>query len=376
MKIVVIGAGSIGANIAYRLAAEGAEVVVIEASRPAAGTSSASIAWLASYPQVSWQEDPGRARLRRTVNDQFDALEAELGTGWLHWTSTLTWAASAERAKYSSDFDLCRERGLPLQMLNATEARGLAPQVQFQDDDQVIWEPRSGWVDAPLLIRLLLQHVVDLGGEILSGHPVVRIDRDGRSITAVHLSNGRRIEADAIVNAAGSWGAHIAALAGLAIPIDLVPGLMVYTGPVAAVLPTQVINAPTWLCRPDPSGGLAIHWRGEALTAIHGRNGISAQAVLDDIAQLIPALRGATPSGARIGIRPIPPGGPVIGQLPWLEGFYLALSHGGIGWGPIWARLAARELLHQQTSGDLEGMRPERFYTGAQTQAQPPKSNS
>ena len=114
----------------------------------------------------------------------------------------------------------------------------------------------------------------------------------------------------------------------------------------------------------DPGGGLAIHWRGEALTSTHGANGISAQAIVDDVARTIPALSGTTVAESRIGVRAIPPGGPIIGQLPWLGGFYFALSHGGVGWGPMWGDLAARELLDGERVGELAGMRPERFFVG------------
>ena len=84
--------------------------------------------------------------------------------------------------------------------------------------------------------------------------------------------------------------------------------------------------------------------------------------MLADVAKAIPALQGLEPSAMRVGIRAIPPGGPVIGFLPWLNGFYFAVSHGGIGWGPVWADLAAQEILYGSLAEELEGARPSRFY--------------
>src|SRR2546425_6740556 len=43
--IIVIGAGSVGANVAYRLAERGAKVTVLEAGAPGGGTSGTSFAW-------------------------------------------------------------------------------------------------------------------------------------------------------------------------------------------------------------------------------------------------------------------------------------------------------------------------------------------
>jgi glycine/D-amino acid oxidase-like deaminating enzyme len=361
MKIVVIGAGAIGANIAYRLAVGKADVVVVDAARPASGTSAASIAYLSTFPQASWDEDPGRARLRLQLNDTFDQLQQEIGPGWLHWTGTLTWGLPEERAKIARDLAICRERGLDLKMLDGGKARGMAPGVLFADDDEVVYEARSGWVDAPAMVATLLDHVRKLGGSVLTDQPVCAVLRHAGKVTGVLLRDGSKIAADAVINAAGSWGSHIAALAGATLPLELVPGLVVYTEAIPG-LPRQIIGAPTWMSRPDPEGGLAIHWRGEALTSVHGANGPSPQGILEDVAELIPALAGTAVAASRIGIRAIPHGGPVIGELPWLPGFYFAVSHGGVGWGPMWGRLAARELLEREIVPELNAMRPARFY--------------
>src|SRR5829696_373208 len=45
-RIVVIGAGVIGAALAYRLTRAGAQVTLIDAARPGTGTSASSFAWL------------------------------------------------------------------------------------------------------------------------------------------------------------------------------------------------------------------------------------------------------------------------------------------------------------------------------------------
>jgi glycine/D-amino acid oxidase-like deaminating enzyme len=45
MKTIVIGAGLMGASVAYRLAQAGAAVTVLEAARIGGGTSGISFAW-------------------------------------------------------------------------------------------------------------------------------------------------------------------------------------------------------------------------------------------------------------------------------------------------------------------------------------------
>ena len=50
--IVVVGAGSVGANVAYRLAQRGARVTVLDAGAPGGGTSGASFAWTNSFSKT------------------------------------------------------------------------------------------------------------------------------------------------------------------------------------------------------------------------------------------------------------------------------------------------------------------------------------
>ena len=363
MKIIVIGAGSVGAHIAYRLQEQGASVQLLEAGSRARGTSRSSFAWLSSFPQRAWDEEPGRAALRPTVHPRFHDLVDELGGDWMHWNGTLAWGTPAERDSIRELAETCLKRGVALEILSADDVRRRVGGLEIADDDEFVYEAESGWVDAPALIDRLLTRFVELGGVLREQTPVAEFIRKGAAVTGAVTVSGEQIEADAVINAAGSWGSHIAALAGVAVPLNLVPGLMIYTDPIdPALVPASVINSPTWLVRPDSTGGLAIHWRGSAMTSIHGANGWSPERIIADIAGTIPALEGVGVADARVGIRPVPPGGPVVGALPWVPGLYHVLSHGGIGWGPIWADLVTREILHGETAVELAGMRPDRFY--------------
>ena len=44
--IVIVGAGVIGASIAYHLAQRGAQVIILEKERPASGATGKSFAWI------------------------------------------------------------------------------------------------------------------------------------------------------------------------------------------------------------------------------------------------------------------------------------------------------------------------------------------
>lgn len=363
MRIVVIGAGSVGAHVAFRLLEQGASVILLDAASPGRGTTASSVAWLSEFPQMSWTEEAGRAALRRRVHEVFKGLQEEVPGDYVHWTGAVLWGNPHERDPYREAADRVRALGRDVRTIDAAAAREIEPAIVLPDDEVVFYEPGSGWVDGPGIVNALTAEFVRRGGELRQGARVVWVEQSGARVTGVTLADGSRIEADAFVNAAGSWATHIAAMADLAIPLDLVPGRMIYTRPFSpGEGPRHVVNAPDWCGRPDPSGGFAIHWRGAPQEPGHGANTRSARDVIAAASAVIPALAGTEPARSAIGVRPIPPNGPIIGALPWLSNFYFTVSHGGIGWGPTWGWMAARELLHGESVSELSAMRPERFY--------------
>ena len=78
--VIVIGAGSVGANVAYRLAARGARVTVLEAGAPGGGTSGVSFAWTNSFNKTPRDYHD----LNTAGMAEHRALVQELGGGAWH----------------------------------------------------------------------------------------------------------------------------------------------------------------------------------------------------------------------------------------------------------------------------------------------------
>ncbi|GFZ87652.1 NAD(P)/FAD-dependent oxidoreductase [Nesterenkonia alkaliphila] len=362
MHIVVIGAGSIGSHTAYRLAQQGAQVTVLEAGEPGRGTSSATMAWLSTFPQLGWEEEPGRAALRTKVHQYFYDIESELDLKVVDWCGTLNIAHGNEAQELKHRAQIARSKGAGVIELDAAGAAEVEPLVRLGPGDTAFYQQESGWVDVAALINRLLTRAQQLGARLLTQTSVTAIERDGTGVTAVHTSTGELLEADAVVNCAGSWGTHVAAMAGLTMPLDLRPGRILTTEPLPAESrPTTIVNAPLTSVRPHPGGSLVLNGRG--LQGAGENTNLSDTApLIADIARYVPALAEVPIAETRIGIRPVPPGGPIVGALPWAPNFYFAVSHGGIGWAPMWAWFAARELLHGESVPELSAMRPERFH--------------
>ena len=87
-KMIVIGAGVVGASVAYRLAQAGTSVTVLEASRVGAGTSGISFAWTNAHKK----SPKPYHNLNVAGVKAHAALAAEFGaTPWWHGGGSLEW---------------------------------------------------------------------------------------------------------------------------------------------------------------------------------------------------------------------------------------------------------------------------------------------
>ncbi|HET8784156.1 MAG TPA: FAD-binding oxidoreductase, partial [Candidatus Limnocylindrales bacterium] len=77
----------------------------------------------------------------------------------------------------------------------------------------------EGWFDGYALVQGLRAAARDLGAELLTAE-VVAMEATGDHIEAVMFADGTRRPCGAVVDAAGPWAAEVAAMAGVALPVE------------------------------------------------------------------------------------------------------------------------------------------------------------
>jgi FAD-dependent oxidoreductase domain-containing protein 1 len=77
----------------------------------------------------------------------------------------------------------------------------------------------EGWFDGYSLLQRLRALARDRRARLIAGE-VVGIDLDRGRVASVLLSDGASIECDDVVNAAGPWAGHVAAMAGILLPVE------------------------------------------------------------------------------------------------------------------------------------------------------------
>src|SRR6218665_2266657 len=121
MKVIVVGAGVVGASVAYRMAQAGAHVTIVEEQRPGAGTSSVTYAWVNACEKLN---SYAYFKLNFAGRQAHEDILAEFpGADWYHRPGVLQWQNAEAEAGGRDGMDPLAKlkqlinRGEPAQVL-------------------------------------------------------------------------------------------------------------------------------------------------------------------------------------------------------------------------------------------------------------------
>jgi glycine/D-amino acid oxidase-like deaminating enzyme len=365
VNVVVVGAGIVGASVAYHLARRGALVTLLEADRPAAGTTSRSFAW------ANANEKPPRPYhdLNAAGLAEHHALRRELGPGGFHPTGNLEIAVFAEhRDALRQRVARLRDWGYAAELLSPGAARGLVPDVSIPLDAEVASFPDEGWVAGPVLVGQLLAAATKLGARVIYPAPVEALRVEGARVTGVATPRERLI-ADLVVDCAGPAAGRLLEPLGRDIARQRAPGVLAVSETLPTVL-DRAVHAASVYVRPDGGGRVLIgSLDADAMLPASFRPGDGLPLDSEPIRELhrrggglVPLLEGARVETARVGWRPMPADGySAVGPVSGVDGYYLVFTHSGITLGPVLGKLVAEELVTGRPRPELAAFRPDRL---------------
>jgi glycine/D-amino acid oxidase-like deaminating enzyme len=372
-RVLVVGAGIVGASIAYHLAQLGCKVTVIDKQGPASHASLATFAWI----NATWAKQPQAYHL---LNQQSVSSWGKLAESLeipVRWGGSLEWFASPQRQiKLAGQIAEQVAWGEPAKMLDRPEFTELEPHVEFGNTERVAWSPNDGAVDPVVATKLLLSAAVQLGAELRYPCELTGVTRSGAKIISAQTSRGD-IRTSCVVLATGAATEISEDVTGFAIVQRTTAGIIAISKPMPRLL-RGIVAVP----------GAHLHQRGDGRFVIGEQSGPPARpahqqrlatrpksfpdqaiakqhwARMINLAKpFLPAVAEAKLEEIHIGWRPLPlDGQPVLGFAAESQDVYMAITHSGVTLAPLIGQLAAQEIVNNLQLDQLSEYRPNREF--------------
>ncbi len=372
-RVAVIGAGIVGASIAYNLSKRGCDVLLIEKREPAAQASGNSFAWInASY----FDMPKSYFALRTHSLNEYHRLAQDVDIP-IRWGGSLEWYHSPDTTREIAEgVRRVQSFGAPTWMIDGERAGEIEPNLKLAADQQAVWSSRDGAIDPAGATRALVDRVVENGGTTVYPATVtgIRENVDG----VIVRTDVDSFKVDLAVVAAGTGANRVASMAGLDTSLlkPATPGVIVTTRPMTPLLNTVSYTTDTHFHQ-LPDGRVILGEKAgppeteqhRALLAdqpnAYPDSQLSmehARRIIDVAKKYVPALGDAEIERVGVGWRPLPLDGlPIIGRPNNNPGLYLAAMHSGVTLAPIVGHLAAMEILDGVSVDLLSDFRVERF---------------
>jgi sarcosine oxidase, subunit beta len=339
-RIVVAGAGVVGASIAYNLALRGADdVVLADAGRVAGGATGKAMGGVRQQFTTAAEVALARASVRF-----FESLGEPLfrQVGYLFLAVTGAGAGALDERLRAQ-----RALGVPVEEVDPSFVPGL----RVDDVLGAVFCAEDGVADPAGITRELVRRAVELGVEL-------------REETA-----GEELERDLLVLACGARSADVGRTLGVELPIRPLARQLLVTGPLELPgrLPMTV----------EAETGFHFRARGDQLVLAMadseprwGWDESVDESVYDDrlarLAHRFPPAAGARVEDAWAGLYDMTPDAhPIVGRVA--DSVYAACGFSGHGFmqAPAVGAALAEEILDGRSSLDLSPYRLDRFDAGA-----------
>ncbi|MFI6876784.1 NAD(P)/FAD-dependent oxidoreductase [Streptomyces sp. NPDC050400] len=375
--VVVVGAGMVGAASALYATREGLDVVLVDRGPVAGGTTGSGEGNLL----VSDKEPGPELELALLSGRLWSTLAAEAGVaaaieyeakGGVVVASTpdgLTALADLAAGQRAAGVTADPVDAHALYELEPHLAPGLPGGVHYPQDAQVM----------PTLAAAHLIRLARTGGaRLCTGSTVTGVLRTAAGAVRGVRTDGAEIHAPAVVNAAGTWGGELAALAGVELPVLPRRGFVLVTEPLPRMVRHKVYAADYVADVASDSAALQTSPVVEGTAAGPVLIGASRERVGFDREFSLPVARALAAGATRLfpflaqvramrgylGFRPYMPDHlPAIGSDARVPGLYHACGHegAGIGLSTGTGHLIAQALAGRTPDLDLAPFRPDRF---------------
>ena len=245
-RAVIVGGGVVGASVAYHLAKQGwEEVVLLERKRLTSGTT-----WHAAGLIAQLRSSANMTRLAKYTQELYGTLEAETGvaTGFKR-VGSISVALTGERLEeLRRTAAMARGFGVEVEELSPSEIAGRYPHLSLDGVTGGVWLPKDGQGDPANIAMSLAKGARQMGARIHEGVAVTEVRRQGRRITGLDWTaeDGEtgHVACDAVVNCAGMWGRQVGEMLGTSVPLQACEHFYIVTEAIPGLTDMPVLRVP------------------------------------------------------------------------------------------------------------------------------------
>ncbi|EDP65478.1 oxidase [alpha proteobacterium BAL199] len=352
-RIVVVGAGIVGASVAYHLARRGAAVTLVDKGQPAMGVTGQGFAWI----NVAHSEPGPISGLRRMAVQEYRRLEGELGAAFpINWCGALSW--SRDPAKTERFVREHEAHGYDVRLVAREQIALLEPNL-LDVPDCAAHAGGEGAIDPVAATEALVRAARKAGAEIRTGTEVTALAMTGGRVAGVATPHGA-IDADVVVLAAGTGVRVLGETIGVTLPVDPSPAILLRVA-TDGRLTNGIIASPDIEIRQVTDHVLLAAEDYIDDTPEDGPAAVAGRAV-EAIRQRLRGASGVTLESVGVGWRPMPTDGlPIIGFVDGIGGLYTTVMHAGVTMAAAVGRLSASEILDGTDAAEFASCRLRRF---------------
>jgi sarcosine oxidase, subunit beta len=363
-SIAIIGAGIIGASIAYHLAMNGVKnVVVFDRGKAGGGSTSASLGGF-RY-QFSNELSVRLSQESIGILDNFKEL-----TGYdpLIRHDGYNFIASQESSihQFQKNLDMQKNLGVNVEFVSTEELEKRLPFYDFAGILGGTFCREDGHASTPAIHQGFVSKAKDMGVEFNENCEVTEIKIES-SVKGL-IASDKLIQCDKVVIAAGAYSGFVGKLARTIIPIEPVPRRVLVTRSFTNGIPLDI---PLVI---DVDSTLAIGREGKGILIGDNQNtrpGFELEfppdydeRIMSKAIERVPVLAEASISYANQGLYEMTPdSGPIVSAIPEVEGLYCCAGFAGHGFmhSPAIGKIMAELLIGEKPHIDITSLDVSRF---------------
>jgi glycine oxidase len=360
---VVVGAGIVGLACAWRIAQQGASVLIVDRDAPGAGASGVAAGMLAPVTEADFGERRLLELNLRAASlwpDFAKELESasDAGVGYLACGAVAAAADRDDVEELRRLHELQRSLSLGSEWLSGSECRRLEPSLSPRVPGG-IHAPHEAHVDPSEALRALEVAAEREGAELAAGVAVTGLEPRHGAL-ALKTSAGS-LEAESVVVASGAWSGELDLAGADRLPVRPLKGQILRLRGERS-LTRRIVRTPRCYILDRGDGRVVIG-------ATMEERGFDVRVTADGVYRLLEAAWEVVPDvgelelvDARAGLRPATPDNlPLVGSGS-LEGLIVATGHGrnGVLQAPLSADAVAA-LVAGDVADGVDGCEPGRF---------------